>query len=297
VLYNLSASNSIYLPAGVYLGQVGNLAVVRSIDSDVANLINLAAGDGGGNNFITPGVINVNVPDLPNITYGYLKANISPALAANSSRWHVQGYSAAGSFSSEQVVAAITPGQSYVVQFEAVSGYIAPADQTITLTVGVTNLFLGTYQAVQVTNGALTVNLAPPYAVSAGAKWGIGGAYTNASGQSLVLPAGNYLVGAPNLVNFLAPSATNVVVGIGQTNAFTLQYTPVASLSINPSQGLSLLAPSGALYNIQFVSALPATSNQWSNLFTVTLTNTSQRVLYPFVTNAPRQFYRALWLQ
>ncbi len=85
--------NNYFYPAGVYLGTLNNQSVVRGIDSNVVNLITLAAtlGD-NGTNFDGAGVIKLIANSIISAaSLAYLQIDIEPPSAVQAGgAWQLQ---------------------------------------------------------------------------------------------------------------------------------------------------------------------------------------------------------------
>jgi hypothetical protein len=107
-----------------------------------------------------------------------------------------------------------------------------------------------------------------------------GSSYTIASAQPS--DEGNYSVRVSNAGGFATSAAASLVVSVA----------PVLGAPHPLSDGSFVFTLTGATnrdYEIEFSSNL----NTWSNLFTVSLTNSSSAVQDTSATNAPVRFYRA----
>ncbi len=124
--------NGYYYPAGIYLGTLNGQAAVRGIDSNVVNLITLAAtlGDAGTNNN-GGGVITV----IPNQTLsagnpGYLQIQLIPPSAVQAgAAWLLQpstNYSTATNFTQ-----AIFSTNARAMKFRAIAGWSLSTNQSI----------------------------------------------------------------------------------------------------------------------------------------------------------------------
>ncbi|HEX3800918.1 MAG TPA: hypothetical protein VH413_19655 [Verrucomicrobiae bacterium] len=130
--------NGYFYPAGVYLGTLNGQSVVRAIDSNVTNLITLAAtlGD-AGTNFNGGGVITV-VPNQ-SVSFanpGYLQVELGPpAAVAAGAAWLLQphtNYSTVTNFTE-----AVFSTNAVVIAFKPIPGWIVPTNQSITVTPGI----------------------------------------------------------------------------------------------------------------------------------------------------------------
>jgi hypothetical protein len=134
--------NGYYYPAGVYLGTLYNgivpyASAVRAIDSDVVNLITLAAtqGDSGTNN--SGGVITlvVNQP-LSTANPAYVMVQLGPPAAiAAGAGWRLSTDPANSYLSGTNSVDTVTTTNATLV-FKSISGWNPPTNQTVSLTRG-----------------------------------------------------------------------------------------------------------------------------------------------------------------
>jgi hypothetical protein len=140
--------NGYYYPAGVYLGTLNGQSVVRGIDSNVVNLINLAqsVGTGGANNG-GGDVINVTANSGNLLGVGIIQVQLSPpgAVAAGAT-WELLNYSGYATNTNEEAELPIA-GQ-YTVRFAPVPGYVAPVDAPIQVALGSNYMVMGTYTAI-----------------------------------------------------------------------------------------------------------------------------------------------------
>ena len=167
---------------------------------------------------------------------GWIKATLTP----DSAKWRV-----AGTNHGSGVTAKLEPG-TYTVSFNSLSGYVAPSDQSVTVTSGKTNSITATYTVMP---GALTVNLTPAEA-AANAKWKLSGqSATHASGETVSLSPGSYTVTFNALSGFNAPADQSVTISANQGKEITGAYTEKpASLTVN-------LTPSTATWKVSGSSA------------------------------------------
>jgi len=106
-----------------------------------------------------------------------------------------------------------------------------------------------------VSNGLLTVSLAPSAAVSQGAKWRLGSSSTwLASGTSTNLAVGTYTVNFTNLVGWTTPSALSVTLSQGAATATSGVYTALLPTATRTVSGT----------NVTLVVTAPAGLSTWS---------------------------------
>jgi outer membrane protein assembly factor BamB len=207
-------TNGYYYPAGVYLGESGPRSIVRVIDTNVVDLINRAVLSGyTGNNYTGGGVVLLTSGiGGPLFAPGYLKVGIGPAAAANAGAgWRLVGNSNLEYRPGGADAIALLEGD-YTVEFKAMAGYAAPANQPVRIVANQIAAISGQY----VPNGGL---LAPPARTVSGT---LRIALTGQVGQTYVLEANSNLrttnwqplwtnvMGAGGLWEFIDPASTNL---------------------------------------------------------------------------------------
>lgn len=106
-----------------------------------------------------------------------------------------------------------------------------------------------------ISNGTLTVSLAPSAAVSQGAKWRIGSSSLwFASGASTNLAVGTYAVNFTNVTGWTAPAALSVHISQGVTTATSGVYTTILPTATRTVSGT----------NVTLVVTAPAGLSTWS---------------------------------
>ena len=170
---------------------------------------------------------------------GWIQATLTPS----SAQWRVAGTNHNSGTSVK------LPVGTYTVSFNAKSGYIAPSDQSVSVTANKTNSITATYTEQP---GALTVNLTPDEA-AASAKWKLSGqSATHASGETVSLSPGTYTVTFNALSGFNAPADQSVTIAASQGKEITGAYTEKpASLTVT-------LTPSTATWKVSGSSATHA---------------------------------------
>lgn len=131
-------NSNAYYPAGVYLGTLGNnLSLVRSVDSNVVSLINLAAnlGDEGTNN-TGGGVLTIISSSTGGTGLGYLQVHVGPAAAlAAGGGWRLAG--GTNLFSSDpNHTDFVTVQTTYAVEFATADGWGSPPNRSVTVPLG-----------------------------------------------------------------------------------------------------------------------------------------------------------------
>ena len=155
--------NGYYYPAGVYLGTLFNgivpyASAVRAIDSNVVNLITLAAalGDSGTNNS-GGGVITI-IPSqgFSQSNPGYLILQIGPPSAVQAgAAWKLTNQPAGFYSTANPSLQEVTSTNALVVQFKPIPGWKLPTNRSITLVPGLILTNLANYT---VTNPVLTLD-------------------------------------------------------------------------------------------------------------------------------------------
>ena len=132
-VYVMYADN-IYYPAGVYLGSMGNLSLVRAIDSNVVNLINRSSDLGDqGTNFTGGGVITIVASQTVNAgNPGYVQVRLGPSAAvAAGAGWRRQGDT--GQFNTNvNATIAVTSSNGFTLEFRTnVTGWNPPPSRVL----------------------------------------------------------------------------------------------------------------------------------------------------------------------
>jgi hypothetical protein len=182
--------NGYYYPAAVYLGSLYNgvqpyASVVRAIDSNVVNLINLAQtqGDAGTNN--TGGGVLTIIPSqaIAAENPGYLQCRLGPPSAVQAgAAWRVRGdasYSKATNYTR-----AIT--NEVLIDFKPIAGWNLPASANVTVVPGEIRVFDAFYTVITKTDQTITFGPLPaktyggaPFGLTATASSGLPVSYTS----------------------------------------------------------------------------------------------------------------------
>ncbi len=163
--------NGAYYPAAVYLGTLFSgsqpfASVVRGIDSNVVNLINLAAILGvNGTNFSGGGVINV-VPGQEIAAHpGLVEVTIAPPAAAQAGgAWKFSNLSDAQYSTRNPSALAVSSTNLAQLQFKPIPGWNLPTNQSLSVSAGSVNTLTSFY--------TLAVTWATPSAITYGTVLG-----------------------------------------------------------------------------------------------------------------------------
>ncbi|MGA3179365.1 MAG: IPT/TIG domain-containing protein [Verrucomicrobiota bacterium] len=203
-----------------------------------------------------------------------------PAAVAAGAMWQVDG----GPWQTNEAVASgLATVTTHTVAFTNLPGWATPANLTVSITNGMTNLVTGTYAQEL---GSLEVTITPAAAVTAGAAWQVDGmGYTNSGATVANLSAGNHTVSFNAVSDWDTPANQTVAISNGVTSQATGVYTLVKigkpSLAISaPKSGESVsnepfeikgtvkddVAVAAVYYKLNTGDWMPATpENAWSN--------------------------------
>jgi hypothetical protein len=145
--------NGYYYPAGVYLGTLGSgaasVSLVRAINSEVVNLINLAASEGdAGTNNAGGGIITFIAGEgLSSAHPAYVQLLLGPPSAVqDGAGWRLQGDSAYGSGMN---YTRLVTSAGVALEFKSIPGWKAPAGQTVQLIPGALTIISNQLYTVQ----------------------------------------------------------------------------------------------------------------------------------------------------
>jgi subtilase family serine protease len=171
---------------------------------------------------------------------GGLTVTISPAAAITAgAQWNVDG----GIW---QISGATVEGLlvgSHKVNFNTITGWTAPASQTVNIINGQTTSAGGLY-VQQTLTGSLKVTISPTAAVSAGAQWNVDGGTRQNSGATVGnLSVGSHTVNFNTITGWTSPASQTVNIVNGQTTSASATYvlTPltVESFMIDNGAGIT----------------------------------------------------------
>ena len=158
-----------------------------------------------------------------------LFVTILPAGAiAAGAQWQLDG----GAFQNSGVTVSNLSAGNHTVAFNSISGWIAPTNQTVSLTPGSTATITGTYSPI----GALQVTISPADAVSAGAQWQVdGGAFQNSGVVVTNLTVGDHTVAFKTISGWNTPGNQVVAIVSGATNSASGTYIALGALQVTLS--------------------------------------------------------------
>jgi sugar lactone lactonase YvrE len=286
-----------YYPAGVYLGTLFNgvtpyASAVRAIDSNVVNLITLAAtmGDSGTNNS-GGGVIIIISTGVSSSHPAYLFMTLGPsAVVAAGAAWEFTGQPSKDYLSASQSVQELSSSTVVGLQFLPVSGWNLPSAQTVTLVAG-DNSYTASY--------TVAVEWAAPSSIASGTALSsqqlnattiTSGSYVYSPPVGTVLSPGSYTLSVtftpsdPN--NYGGPSTTNVSLVVLSAAAPPVIQTAQRSGS---SFTFNWSATASQTYQIQSTANLA--NPNWINVVSLIATNSTMSASQPIATNS-QQFFR-----
>ncbi len=154
-------------------------------------------------------------------------------------------------------------------------------------------------QAVSASNpGYLEFMLGPPAAVLAGAGWRLQGDTTYSSATNYiraVLSTNAFGVEFKPVAGWIVPTNQSVSVSPGSIASYAALYTVASPLLVANPLGIGITGTTGTVYQIEQRSSL--TGGSWVPVSTNTINATGFNLVLPYpLTNAPTRFYRARWL-
>jgi len=248
--------------------------------------------------FITPTnqTITVVSGQTTNVTVTYAGApigNVSVTIvpagaSANGAQWAVDGgvWQASGA-----TVAGLNLGDHSIVYHDA-AGFITPASQTVTVTMGQTTNVTATYTPLE----NLTVTIVPAAAITNGAQWGLDNGGWLASGTTVSnLSLGSHSIFFESASGFITPTNQTITVVPGQSTNVTVTYGSIVLLENILAQpgnsfAFNCLVTAGLTFQVQFATNLAQTS--WSDLGpSMSATNAMTPFVDTSATNGQR-YYR-----
>ena len=153
---------------------------------------------------------------------GSLQVTLRPAAAVTAgAQWNVDG----GAWqNSAATVTGLSVG-SHTVNYKAVTGYTAPASESVSITNGVTTAISRSYTAYT-SRRRPSGYTCPAAAVTAGAQWNVdGGAWQNSAATVTGLSVGSHTVNYKAVTGYTAPASESVSITNGVTTAISRSYT------------------------------------------------------------------------
>lgn len=152
---------------------------------------------------------------------GSLRVNLSPTQASGAgAQWRVDGGSWRNSGATVNGLSATT----HTVDFKTISGWVAPASTTATVTNGSTTTLTATY----VRTASLKITLTP----SSG-QWRIDGGTWRTSATTVTgLTPGSHTIDYSGLSGYASPATETVTLVSAQTTTLTRSYPQLAQLSV-----------------------------------------------------------------
>lgn len=186
--------------------------------------------------FVPPGQLAeiTGVYGLP----GSLCVTIIPSEAiAAGARWRVDG----GPWHESGDVATGLSVGLHTVSFNTVSGWAKPSNRTVTIGKDTTQNVTSLYRQQ---SGSLRVTIAPPEAVTAGAKWRrVGSEQWRDSGTiESGIPAGSHTVEFSDVLGWAKPANRTLTINTGRTTSITETYskkTGSLRVTIDPSEAVA----------------------------------------------------------
>ena len=181
---------------------------------------------------------------------GSVRYVLSPAEVAGSATWKINGTNYASGAVAE------VPSGTYTVTFGAVTGYAAPASQTVVVDAEETVERTAEYTEKP---GNLTVKMNPTnVAAVVAAHWfADGGSYTN--GEKAALRPGTHTVTFEAVAGYTAPAATNVTIESSKSYTRTVTYVGApgnVTYTLTPNTGSWKI--NGETYASGAVAEVPA---------------------------------------
>ena len=205
----LLASAELYDPISRIWTVTGGLSAAR--DYHTATLLPsgqvLVAGGTGS------GIVFLSSAELYYPALGALQVLLSPTGAIGAgAQWQVDG----GAFLNSGAVVSNLLAGNHTVAFKTVAGWFVPGDQSVTVTLGVTNTVTGTYTP---NIGAVQITINPTCAEENGAQWQVDGGALQKSGAVVTnLSGGNHRVSFSTIVGWITPSNQTLLVTANSTN-------------------------------------------------------------------------------
>jgi hypothetical protein len=295
--------NGYYYPAAVYLGTlfsgvVPYASAVRAIDSNVVNLITLAAslGDSGTNNS-GGGVITV-VPGAGIASNpGVIEVTIAPPAAFTAGgAWKLSTLPATDYSTKNPSALPITSAAQVQLQFKPLSGWNLPASQSLSVGAGSVTKLTGSY------------TLALSWPASAGIAYGtpLGSAQLDAGAitsgtYAYTPPAGTVLSAGTNILSVTFTPSDTTDYGSAVTTNVSLVVSPavvapaIQSVRVSGSSfSFTWSTTASQTYQIQTTTNLA--KGTWTNLGNVITATASNTTTAPVPATNAQQYYRIVLL-
>ncbi|HET7537788.1 MAG TPA: hypothetical protein VFJ90_15120, partial [Candidatus Didemnitutus sp.] len=158
-------------------------------------------------------------------------SSLQITLTPSTGNWRVDG----GAWQNSAATAAnLTPGV-HTVDYQALTGYIAPPSESVTLASGQLTSLNRSYTQL----ASLTITLTP-----ATAQWRIdGGGWLSSGAAATNLLPGSHTIDYAPVSGYTAPAPESVALGAGQSLSLTRAYVQLAQLQIT-------LSPSGGQWRV-----------------------------------------------
>jgi len=213
-----------------------------------ATVINLSLGNhtvsfGTVSGWTTPSYQTVSVSFSSTTTnsgtyveqFGSLLVTITPAAAVSAgAQWEVDG----GTLQDSGATLTNLAVGNHTVGFSTIPGWTSPANQIVAvksnLTVTATGIYVQQF-------GSLQVNISPPSAITAGAKWQVDGGTLQNSGATVSgLSVGNHAVSFSTVSGWMTPANQILSVSANLTASASGTYVAIDSLQVT-------ISPAGAI--------------------------------------------------
>ena len=174
---------------------------------------------------------------------GSVQVTLTPAAAVTAgAQWSVNGGTSWQN--SGTTVSGLTIG-TQTVSFNAITGWVSPASQTVTITAGATTAVTGVYARQ---TGSVEVTLSPTAAVQAGAQWSVDGGATWHNSGALVsgVPLGTVTVSFNTIPGWTSPPSQTGSINVGPVTIATGDFAYVLQVAGTGDLTVTLL-PAGAV--------------------------------------------------
>ena len=150
-----------------------------------------------------------------------VKYTLSPANAVTAgAQWKIDEN---GAWNNSGAIVESTVG-THTIYFKDVTGFIAPASQTITLAAGEAKIGTAIYVDQ---NPTVKYTLSPVAAVTAGAQWKIDDGLWNNSGVTVTSTVGTHTISFKEVDGYNTPASQTITLVASDTKIGTADYTPI----------------------------------------------------------------------